>query len=254
MSTSPLPEPGLELLHADEYQQYLLWNSREIAFVLRQLAARRATLVVHCDTGSRIMASSVVGVSGDDAIVFLDVSSDKRANARAVASDNLLCVTQMDGIKIQFQLGRLELTEFEGFPAFSVGAPDALLRLQRREYYRLSLPASDSLVCQFTLEPQTSRHVDAKVLDISGGGVAVRVPASESAFTVGARFEKCLLDLPEFGLVTVDLEVRNLVRLVGRNGVETLRVGCKFSQISSPTANAIHRYIMAVERKRKALT
>lgn len=253
MVNSRSPEPRFELLHADDYSQYLLREKREIAFVLRQLASRRSMITAYYGSGGKFLLSSVVGVSADEHTVFLDLGNDEAAIVGAIAAGNLLCITQLEQIKIQFQITSPERTEYERFPALAAPLPAVLLRLQRREYYRLTTPVAEALACQIVLKGETPHTVEAKVLDISGGGISVLIPPQGTDFQPGMEFQDCRLVLPDFGPVTASLRVKNLFMLTGRNGVAMLRAGCQFSNLSTPMANAIQRYILKVERDRKSL-
>lgn len=57
----------------------------------------------------------------------------------------------------------------------------------------------DSLSCQIPLEDK--HRVTARVIDISGGGIAVITPPDNTLFQPDMRFQNCQLQLPEFGSV-----------------------------------------------------
>lgn len=248
MSKANTPEPKFELLQADDYSQYLLREAREIAFILRQLAARRAMVTAHYGERNEFLLTTVIDVAADNKSLLLDLGRDEAVIASALLSSRLLCVTQIDKVKIQFQLERPERTSHEGFPALRAPLPGLLLRLQRREYYRLAAPAADSLSCQIPLEDK--HRVTARVIDISGGGIAVITPPDNTLFQPDMRFQNCQLQLPEFGSVIATVRVCNIFRITQRNGQEMLRAGCQFENLSAPMATAIQRYILRAEQER----
>lgn len=251
MADSSRPAARFELLQADDFAQYLLRERREISFVLRQLAARRCMITAYLGDTNRFMMSSVLSVSDDDKRLHLDVGNDEALNLEALSAGSLLCVTQLDKVKIQFSVSGQKLDRFERFPAFLAPTPEVLLRLQRREYYRMTAPASHSLVCRIPAPGQNSR-VEARVVDISGGGVAVIVPPADMNLSADQKYADCRLDLPDFGPVTATLRVRNIFRIANRSGTDMLRAGCQFEDLPTPMANAIQRYILRVERDRKS--
>lgn len=252
MATTERPEPRFELLKADDYHQYLLREPREMLFVLRQLAARRAHLTAYFGADEKSLPTSIVAISPDEQSLVLDMGPDSKLNAEAAASNNILCITQLDKVKIQFLLEQCELITHEGFPSLRCALPRSVLRLQRREYYRLAAPTGTPLRCTIPLPGGGTETIDARVLDISGGGIAVVVPPQGLNFGPEQEFKNCRLELPEFGPITATLRIRNVFRLVQRNGIETLRAGCQFVDLSTATANTIQRYILKVERERKA--
>jgi flagellar brake protein len=248
MMKSPTPEPKFELLQAEDYSQYLLREPREVAFVLRQLAARRSMVTAHYGDNNEFLLTTVIDVAADNKTLLLDLGREEVLIANAMASGRLLCVTQIDKVKVQFPLERLERVVHEGFPALRAPLPGVLLRLQRREYYRLSAPAADTLNCQIPLGD--ARRVSARVIDISGGGIAVLAPSDESLLQPDMRFKNCQLMLPEFGPITATVHVRSLFRMSQRNGQDMLRAGCQFEDLSPTMAHAIQRYILRIEQER----
>ncbi|HEX5127267.1 MAG TPA: flagellar brake protein [Rhodocyclaceae bacterium] len=252
MADNHQPEMKFELLKADDYTQYLLREKREIAFVLKQIIAKRANLTAYFGPSNRFLPTSLIAISEDDQYIFLDVSANEDLNEEALATGHLLCITQLDKVKIQFPLDHIERAQYGRFPTLKTALPDVLLRLQRREYYRLTAPAAHALTCKIPAPDGNDIQVEARVLDISGGGVAVVVPPRGVSFTPEMEFKDCRLDLPDFGPITANLRVRNIFRLTNRNGVDMVRAGCEFFDLSTPVANAIQRYILKVERERKA--
>lgn len=255
---SPTANVRFELLHAGgDFSQYLIRDARELRFLLRQLAAKRALISVYPGESSRSSLTSLLDVpeSGNGPLL-LDVASDKKLNEALLAAPRTICITQLDNIKVQFELGRLQNASFKGAPAFSAAMPDAVLRLQRREYFRLTAPVSHSLRCSIPLPTVEGgeRWYDARVMDISGGGIAVVAPPAGVHFHPDMEIQNCRLEIPDTAPIIATLQVRNLFRVTLRNGTEVLRAGCQFVNLTTATTNAIHRYILSVERERAART
>ena len=93
---------------------------------------------------------------------------------------------------------------------------------------------------------------DPNRLDISGGGLAVLVPPTETAFEPDMEFADCRLMLPEIGPIATSLRVRNLFRITNRDGSVMLRAGCEFIDLPASMASTIQRYILKTERERNA--
>ncbi len=58
-------------------------------------------------------------------------------NRRITESKLATFVTFLDQIKVQFNALRIEMTSFGGKPALRARLPDSLMRLQRRNFYRV---------------------------------------------------------------------------------------------------------------------
>lgn len=244
----------VDLLGSDNYEKYLLHGHREIRQVLQGLIDGHALITAQVSPGHQSFLTALVSVPDDDGPLLIDASADALINDRVSAADKLVCMTQLDKIRIQFELQTPAATTHEGRPAFRAAMPAELLRLQRREFYRLQTPVTHSVTCQIPVAQPDGRSVmlEARVIDISGGGVAVVVPPENLPFAPDTEFVDCRLTLPELGTLTVRLKVRNIFRLTNRNGIEMLRAGCEFVDLPRSADSAIQRYILKVERDRSA--
>lgn len=243
-------EPPLE---PADYTQYLIRNATEILFVLRSLRDSSDRITIHFNEGKDFLLSSVVAV--DERGITLDFGGNPAANRRALEAERLFCVTRHDRIRIQFLLRGARQIDFGGSPAFHAELPDAVLRLQRREYYRLTTPVANPLRCRVPIPPPDGgdpRIVEANVLDISGGGIAVMVPPEGFALQAGMRFPNCRVDLPEIGTIVATLEIRSLFDVTLRSGAQVTRAGCQFVDLPGPMLTQVQRYIIKIDRERKA--
>ena len=249
----------VELIHADDEARYLLNDPLEIVAILRQLIEARALIGARLKPGAESFLTAILAVAEDGESLVIDASRDTLINERLAAGIDdpaalLDCVTQLDKVRIQFALKVLQLTSSEGSTAFRAARPQQLLRLQRREFYRLQAPVTQSLSCTLPLRHADGsvRSADVRVLDLSGGGVAIAVPPAGLAFEPGMEFPGCQLSLPGSAPIPARLTVRNLFRITTRNGIEMLRAGCQFTDMPRGADDAIQRYILKVERERNA--
>lgn len=244
-----------ELLQADDYSRYLLRGRTDILFNLRGLIQKRAMLSAFIDASADSFLTAVIALSADENHLVLDAASDDTVNRRVEAAEQLICVTQLDRVKVQFAARGIQRIQHEGHDAFRVPVPEVMLRLQRREYFRLTAPSAHSLTCLIPITIGGERReisVEASVLDISGGGLAITVPSEGMVVEPDMEFGNCRLMLPETGAIVTSLRVRNLFRITNRDGSITLRAGCEFTHLSSAMASTIQRYILKIERERNA--
>jgi c-di-GMP-binding flagellar brake protein YcgR len=243
-----------ELLQADDYGKYLLRSKKEIVFILRAMRDKGDLVTVYFNRGNDFFLSALLAVEAEEDSILLDAGSDAETNRRALASDRFTCVASHDKVKIQFVLRRLERVEHEGREAFRAALPEELLRLQRREFYRLTTPIARPLRCTIPLKlaDGSRTEIAATVVDISGGGLAVLVPPDGIELETDHLFEDCRIELPEVGTVQATLRVRNVFEFTLRNGTKTRRAGCQFVALPGHMMTLIQRYIIRVERERKA--
>ena len=241
-----------ELMEADDYSRYLLDTRLEIRFFLRAILKAGDLITVYFNEGNDFLLTALLAV--DDTGIVLDEGADAEMNRRALSASKLIFITTHDKVKIQFSVAWVTEVSHEGRPAFRVPLPEKLLRLQRREYYRLTAPLAQPLKCLLTKEQKdgTCLTLEAQLVDISGGGIAVVTPPAGFEFAVDQDFDSCQLELPDIGVICAGLRVRNVFEVTLRNAVRVKRCGCQFMNLPGPMLTLIERYIMKVERERKA--
>ncbi|GLT22608.1 flagellar brake protein YcgR [Zoogloea oryzae] len=244
-----------ELLQADEHSRYLLRGKTDILYNLRSLVQKRAMISAFIDASADSFLTAILDVNPDNDTLILDAASSDVINDRVDGTEQLICVTQLDKIKIQFAATRPVRINHEGHTAFRIALPEVLLRLQRREYYRLIASNPHSLSCLIPVSSGGEKRMvsmEATVLDISSGGLAILLPPNEPTLEPETILTDCRLMLPETGPIVTSLRVRNIFRITNRDGSTMLRAGCEFTDLPASMASTIQRYILKAERERNA--
>lgn len=247
--------PRFELEQSSDYSKFLLYSASEIVFVLRTLIQKGAMVTVYFDQGKSFMLTSLLALGANNSEFILDLGSDHEMNRKALAADKLIFTTSIDKVKIQFSVNKLSATTYEGRPAFRGALPETLLRLQRREYFRLSTPIASPIKCTIPMQRAdgSALVVETPLLDISGGGVGLMVHVEQSdLYETEMTFSDCKISLPEEGLLVTTLRVRNAFDVTTKSGSHYVRVGCEFVDLQGSRLTLIQRYITRVERERKA--
>ena len=247
--------PVFELEQSDDYSKYLLHSKSEILAVLRTLIQKGSMITVYFDHGRSFLLTSVIALSDDNRHFILDVGSDSEMNRRALLADKLVFTTVVDKVKVQFSLDQLSPTRSGERPALLAKVPEQLLRLQRREFFRLSTPVANPLkLCVTLTRADTSVvQLELPLMDISGGGVGLTVSAEQTELLKrDDTLSDCKIMLPDEGLLVATLRVRSLVEVITRSGARFFRVGCEFIGLPPSRMTLIQRYITRVERERKA--
>ena len=95
--------------------------------------------------------------------------------------------------------------------------------------------------------------MDIPLFDISCGGVGLMVePSLAELLERGGQLYDCRIMLPEEGLLTADLLIRNKFDVSTRTGYHFVRIGCEYIDISAQKRGMVQRYIIRIERERKA--
>jgi len=237
--------------------RFLVRNRRQVRGLLRALIDQRSLVSAHIGGRDQSFPSAVLEVDEDDDWMLLDASPNEASNRAATAASHLLCFAQLEKVRIRFRLDNIERIEHEGHVAFRAAIPTAIYYLQRREHYRLETPITDSPTCVIGFEPDedgvpTRAPLKLRVIDISGGGLAVALPAGSPLLEVGAVYARCELLLPDQAAVPVALAVCSQNRQTLPNGMEMYRVGTRFEHLPRGADEAIQRYIFRVDRQRNA--
>jgi len=251
-NTPPPPAQTLPILEAGEYDKYMLRTHAEVLMVLRGLRDHNAQITVFFNEGQDMLLTMLIAI-GPDHLIF-DVGPDAELNRKAIAAGRHYCVALLDKVRIQFLLGDFAPVTHEGRPAFLGAFPKELLRLQRREFYRLTTPIARPLKCRMAL-PQAGGNeqaYEAIVFDISGGGIGIAAPPEGMQFASGQQIPNCRIELPEVGIVMCTLKVCSVFEITLKNGGRVRHAGCEFVKLPGPMATLIQRYIIKVERERKA--
>ena len=243
--------PGAaELLHLDHYSEYLLRSPREVLAVLRQVVAQGDLITIYFNSGKDFLLTTLLEVNDKEAL--FDRGSNEEMNQRALAAEKLFCITRHDKVKLQFILPGVREIQHQGRSAFAALLPETLLRLQRREYFRLHTPITRPLICRIpaAMTDGSVQVYEHNVIDISLGGMSLQV--GEVPFETGQEWNDCTIDLPQIGVLNVSLRIVNFYDITLRTGQRSQRVGCRFVDIPASSQNLIQRYIVRIERERKA--
>ncbi|HJW24573.1 MAG TPA: flagellar brake protein [Rhodocyclaceae bacterium] len=244
-----------ELEQHDLYGKYMLTTPLDILFILRSLVKRGCMATVYFNHGHSFFLTSLLAIGKDEKSIILDIGSDQAANRDALKADRLIVTANLDNVKIQFALAGVREAAFDNRPAFVAAVPPKLLRLQRREYFRLETSLSNPVRCQVTAtRADGSVHdLDLTLLDISGGGLSLMAPTQAAEFfQAGVILANSRLQIPGETVIVTNLAVRSAFRIVSRGGQEYLRIGCEYVNLPGARLNVIQRYITRIERERKA--
>jgi c-di-GMP-binding flagellar brake protein YcgR len=246
MESQKAPDPAGAL----DDDRFLVRSRVEIAFILRAIMHSGEIVTAHFGEGADFVITAILRVDAEAGYAILDAGKDAATNRRVVASRRVSFVTRQDKVKVQFQATDVRAIEFEGKPAFRIPLPEALLKFQRREYHRVETPVVRPVLCMI---PRPDAPALATTLvDISLGGVCLTGYPADTRLEPGQEFDGCRIELPEAGVLVTRLQVRNAFEVPLRNGSVSRRAGCMFVGLSPASEAMLQRYIIRLERDRRA--
>ncbi|MGN6388868.1 MAG: flagellar brake protein [Burkholderiaceae bacterium] len=237
---------------AQEDNPYRIHSRREIASILRGIAAQKQLVRLTID-GNDSVITSILDVDEPADTVVVDCAPDPEFNARIAAARRAGFDTTLDQISIRFESEGLRECLYEERPALAMSLPRSLIRLQRREFYRVETPRMNPLRCTIQIPPEGGRRsVTLPLQNVSGGGIAMIDEDNLLHAAVGMGFQDCRIELPNRTFLVVDLQIRNIREVKLQNGKTVRRLGCLFSELPKPMLAAVQRYITKLERERNA--
>jgi c-di-GMP-binding flagellar brake protein YcgR len=243
------PQMRAESVSALDLDRYMLTGESEIRQLLRELAEHSELVTLYFGSANDFLLTSVLAVSGE--AVILDYGSNEHMNQRVLASSRLIFITSREKIKVQWNASRIWRVNYENRQAFCVIVPESILRLQRREYYRLAAPIAKPLVCNVPVDDEGKQKLAFTVSDISIGGIAMHGPVKQAQFEIGKTYRNCEVLLPGLGTLATDITIANIFDVTMRNGSTTTRAGCRFGELRGKNMMLLQRYINQVERERR---
>ena len=237
----------------ENWHDYEVESRREVITLLKSLGEKHQLIRMLIHGEADVCVTSILAVDVEHNAVVLDRSINPEQNARILTANRIAFETTLDKIRILFSSEHVSETMFEDGPALKIAIPASLIRLQRRENYRMPTPVSNPVRVLIPLPEELGGGSHPFPLsDISCGGIAIFDNKLILGNTIGLSYPNCKLELPEVGAVTTTLQIRNSLDLTLLNNKSNRRLGCEFVDISRGNMNNVQRYITKLERERNA--
>ena len=236
-----------------ELSPFKVQSRREIISLLHALSDNKQLIRVLMENSGEATVTSILEVDEDTGIVILDTASDAAVVERLIDSDNLSFETILDRIRIIFFASQISECIHDELPALQIAIPRNLIRLQRREFYRVPTPITAPVQCTMHIITDDGKHsVTVPLQNVSGGGIAINDEKHLLDRTIGKIYPDCQIYLPDNTVIVTTLQIRNVVEIKTDNGKSIQRVGCLFVGLPKAMLTAVQRYITKLEREQNA--
>jgi c-di-GMP-binding flagellar brake protein YcgR len=235
----------------EEIERCTLSGQREIVFQLRSLIRHGARVSVSFDEGRQSFLTVLIDLADDEAELYFDIGGSEETNRAFLKAERCLFAGVVDGIRLQFSAKQARQVTLQGEQVFAVAVPKSLLRLQRRDAFRLQLPSSTPYICR--IRRGSPAETALPLHDISLGGVGIHSTEALS-FEAMEQLENCWIDLHDSGMLAVTLEVRYVMSSESRTGKPVFHMGCRFLKLSPMNETLIQRFMARIEAERRALS
>nr|WP_199102106.1 flagellar brake protein [Aquitalea sp. ASV11] len=242
--------------HGDHAQpdlsRYTLATPVEVVHHLASIAKSGHMVTVFSNKGKTFILTRFLEVDAKRGVLLLDWGADPVTNDQLLASERNVFVCSPEGVKTQFVTTAARKVMLDSGPAFEVDLPEQVIKLQRREFFRIQTPVSNPVSCHIADYP--NRPLDLVLFDISLGGCSLWLPTAQTpGFELGQQYLDCSFELRPIGSLRAGIEVRHHLTTRLRNGNDAVRVGCAFLKMTPSSETLVQRYVGHLERERRAL-
>lgn len=233
--------------HGDD-DDFLIYSQTEILNILQTIAERKSRVALYYDEESRFSLTLVVGVSAEG--VWLDPAPRGLDNQHIIESKRVIFVSIHNHAKVQFVTSDARLDQYGHHDALFFPFPKKILRLQRRDFFRLATYPVHQLKC--VIQPVQNKQKPIHkltVMDISVGGVSLVCQESEFTLLPGHVYPNCQIDLPDVGVLNATLQVKNAYEVTNSQGQVFTRAGCVFVKPDGKTTMLLQRFVALMQRE-----
>jgi c-di-GMP-binding flagellar brake protein YcgR len=245
-------QPFIADTETENWHDFEVGSRREIIALLRAISDKKQEVRVAARDGGAVYTTSILEVDGDAGTVLVDRPLDPDYE-RSLLAGEVSFETSLDKIRIFFNADQLHASLHGGKPALRMPVPASLIRLQRREYYRMATPLTNPVRVTIPMPDELGGgQAMFPLADISVGGIAILDNRFLLGDTIGRDYPECRIELPDLGNITTGLQIRNSHDITLLNNNPNRRLGCQFTDMGRGAAAAVQRYITKLERERNA--
>jgi c-di-GMP-binding flagellar brake protein YcgR len=237
--------------HGDgaETERFRVRTRTEILAILRGLLQQSALVNVYFGPGPDFFITALLAIDAERGTVVFDIGADPRQNERLPRAPAARLETYAEHVRVEFSVGPVTPVLFDGMPAFAAPLPPSLLRIQRRETYRVRVPQARPIICELPPASGSAQPVLARVRDISVGGVALVDFPPTFELVQGTVIERCVLQLTKTERYDLGLELVHVYRLAHPPPPRGQLVGCRFLHLDGAAQARMQRLIHQLDRE-----
>ncbi|MBV8210552.1 MAG: flagellar brake protein [Burkholderiaceae bacterium] len=239
MDTMPFPES-----ESPDLERYWLYSKFEIDALMARLCDERVHMTVYWGNDGQFAVTQIMKVDAVRDEAHFDMPNHAHQQSGLLAAAELVAVAFIDNIKLQFRVAAPRRSSDSGYPTFLCAFPERVLRLQRREYYRVRTPETVSANCLVPYSSDQGQYESVRVLDVSVGGLAMLAYPKHFVPVASETIDHCYLDLPGVGTVLIKLRVAHVENAPDGKG---LRCGCEFVDLSPQARMMLQRYVHRID-------
>lgn len=241
-NTSIAPERDQKLL-----EEFSLSAAPTLRKLLSTIEDDEHELYVYLQSDQTQFVTEILSIDWSSGQMWLGTPYEKVLSAQCNISSSYVVVSFPDGVKVQFAGIGILPTQYQGADALRISIPGTIVRLQRRNYFRVM--ADEELNSQVKLViPQVQG--DTSLVDISLAGCGFTVSAQPRQFNPGEVLKDVRLTLPDGeSSMLVELMIRNIKPMFDRP--DNIQLGCVMKTLERGAERRLQRFLLATERRQR---
>lgn len=242
-NTSIAPERDQKLL-----EEFSLSAVPTVRKLLGTIEEDEHELYVYLQADHTQFVTEILNIDWSSGLMWLGTPYDKSLSSHCNASTAYIMVSFPDGVKVQFAGVGILQSQYQGAEALRVAIPKTIVRLQRRNYFRVM--ADEELNAQVKLDiPSTQGPIT--LIDISLAGCGLLMDGVQSQHQAGEVIKDVRLTLPDGeGSMLVELTVRNIKHMA--DNPDMVQLGCEMKSLDRGAERRLQRFLLATERRQRA--
>ena len=243
----------IETFSENEDGRFAIISKNEIKNILRTVYLRNTRAALYYSEGHSFYLTTLLAVTEDG--IWIDPPSKPQYIRNILNSDRIVFVSSHNQAKVQFDTDLVLQDTYNGRNALFLSLPPKLLRLQRRDYFRLDAGPKNPLTCVINPIPNQShsKH-EAAIMDISIGGISLVSEETDFDLTPGTTFPRCEITLPSIGNLTATVQVMSAFDVTAKTGKKVRRAGCEFVNPDSRITGLLQRYVTHMQLQETVAT
>lgn len=239
-----------QLSEGEIEERFHITGPRVVALTLAGYA--RDAVQFSVQFGDEMFVTTLLAVLAERRLLVFECSGAASLNQRLLQAGQCTLSGRPDGVQVHFSGAPVSELRHEGRPAIAVPLPGFIVRLQRRDSFRIATPRANPL--RFIGRTPEGAAVELPAFDISVTGIGLLAAAPPEQLLPGMVLERCRFRLPDDAQdVQVSARVQHITEKEVRNGVHQWRVGLHFLNPPASVENRLQRYIARLERERHEL-
>ena len=233
----------------EDNKKFRISSKSAIQSILRAVMQRNILVALHFGHNNDYILTSILSIDPEIQRIVVDFGEAEKLSKVVLDTKEVTFVTSQDQSKIQFTCTAIRKIQYKNRNAFSIGLPESILHIKKRQYYQITKPSSTTLKCIIPLSKEyNSNSIEVTVHDISCGGITLIDQNSLINFKCGVIYKNCQIDLPGVGTLNIAIRIKNTYKVTLDNGLICKHVGCEFINSPQEMLEMVRQYISKLKQ------